>query len=151
MPDSLLTDEARAWIGREFPPEVVVVSEREIARYCVGAGDLNPLYRDPAAAAAGPYGGLIAPPLFAPMAIRRIVPESELQADGQYAEEFAAPRRAHWRTLRAWGRAIRGPLPRGGRSRSTCLAAPSTPLRLWSPKHETFRSLRSGIDHDHRS
>jgi acyl dehydratase len=41
-----------------------VVSAEKIAAYCEAVGDLNPLYVDPGAAAAGPYGGIIAPPAF---------------------------------------------------------------------------------------
>jgi acyl dehydratase len=94
MADSLITDEARAWIGRELSVETVTVTAPEIWRYCVGTGDLNPLYHDAEAAARGPHGGIVAPPMFAMNATRRIVPEAALQADGQYAEAFAAPVRA---------------------------------------------------------
>lgn len=47
---------------------------------------------------------------------RRVV--EEWDRSGLTAAEFAGPRRIHWRTLRSWGRAIRGPLPRGRRSRT---------------------------------
>jgi acyl dehydratase len=109
MADSLITDEARAWIGRDLPAESVTVTAREIWRYCVGTGDLNPLFHDAEVAARGPYGGIVAPPLYALNATRRVVPEAALQPDGQYAEEFAAPVRAT-RTL-AGGIEIRFGVP----------------------------------------
>ena len=48
--------------------------------YCEAVGDLNPLYVDREAAAQGPHGGIIAPPLShpAPRAIRL----SSLREDG---------------------------------------------------------------------
>src|SRR5688572_15799837 len=47
---------------------------------------------------------------------RRLV--EEWDQSGLSAEEFAAPRKVRWRTLQRWGRAIRGPLRRGRRSRT---------------------------------
>lgn len=43
-----------------FPP----VSKEEILEFAAALGETNPLYRDEAAAAKGPYGGLVAPPTF---------------------------------------------------------------------------------------
>lgn len=43
-----------------FPP----VSKEEIIDYAASLGETNPLYTDEAAAAKGPYGGLIASPTF---------------------------------------------------------------------------------------
>jgi acyl dehydratase len=56
----------RSIVGREFdrtdfPP----VSEAQILAYAASYGETDPLYTDPAAAARGPHGGLIAPPTFA--------------------------------------------------------------------------------------
>jgi acyl dehydratase len=56
----------RSIVGKEFdrtsfPP----VTEKQILDYAATYGELNPLYTDPAAAARGPHGGLIAPPTFA--------------------------------------------------------------------------------------
>ena len=68
MDDSLITDEARAMIGRENPPVTSgPVTELEIMNYCQAVGDLNPLYVDKEAAEKGPYGGIIAPPLCVPI------------------------------------------------------------------------------------
>ncbi len=58
-------------IVRRFQLVVPVeVTAEKIATFCTAVGDLNPLYLDPIAAAAGPYGGIIAPPWFA-ASIRR--------------------------------------------------------------------------------
>jgi 3-hydroxybutyryl-CoA dehydratase len=44
--------------------EPLVVTAERIANFCVAVGETNPLYLDPAAAAAGPNRGIIAPPAF---------------------------------------------------------------------------------------
>lgn len=38
------------------------ITAEHILAYCTAVGDTNPLYTDPAAAAAGPYGAIVAPP-----------------------------------------------------------------------------------------
>lgn len=43
-----------------FPP----VTKEEILQYAAALGETNPLYLDEAAAAKGPYGGLVASPTF---------------------------------------------------------------------------------------
>jgi acyl dehydratase len=43
-----------------FPP----VTKEEITEYAASLGETNPLYTDEAAAAKGPYGGLVASPTF---------------------------------------------------------------------------------------
>ncbi len=58
-------------IARRFQPDAPVeVTAEKITDFCTSVGDLNPLYLDPVAAAAGPYGGIVAPPWFA-ASIRR--------------------------------------------------------------------------------
>jgi len=42
--------------------EPFVVTAERIASFCDAVGDNNPLYVDPVAAAAGPYGAIVAPP-----------------------------------------------------------------------------------------
>ena len=44
--------------------EFFLVTAERIASFCASVGDDNPLYLDAAAAKAGPYGGIIAPPAF---------------------------------------------------------------------------------------
>ncbi|MEE8352910.1 MAG: MaoC family dehydratase N-terminal domain-containing protein [Dehalococcoidales bacterium] len=79
--ESLITDEARAMIGREGEPVTSgPVTELEIMTYCEAVGDLNPLYVDKAAAESGPYGGIIAPPLSHPVA--RGMRLTDLREDG---------------------------------------------------------------------
>jgi acyl dehydratase len=56
----------RAMVGREFDHTVFPpISAEQILAYAASYGETNPLYTDPAAAARGPHGGLIAPPTFA--------------------------------------------------------------------------------------
>jgi 3-hydroxybutyryl-CoA dehydratase len=58
-------------IARRFQPDAPVeVTAEKITDFCTAVGDLNPLYLDAVAAAAGPYGGIVAPPWFA-ASIRR--------------------------------------------------------------------------------
>ena len=56
----------RAMVGKEFDRTVFAsITEAQILAYAAAYGETNPLYTDPAAAAGGPHGGLIAPPTFA--------------------------------------------------------------------------------------
>ena len=55
-----------ALIGRVFErTEPQPVTAEDIRMFCESIGETNPLFTDEAAASAGPYGGLIAPPSFA--------------------------------------------------------------------------------------
>jgi acyl dehydratase len=56
-------DDARA--GDAAPPFTYRVTAESIADYCAAVRNANPLYLDAAAAARGPFGGIIAPPTFA--------------------------------------------------------------------------------------
>ncbi len=79
--ESLITDEARAMIGRESEPTTSeAVSELEILMYCEAVGDLNPLYINREEAEKGPHGGIIAPPLSHPSP--RAMRLSGLREDG---------------------------------------------------------------------
>lgn len=49
-------------IGVEFEVGQATITREHIARYCACVGETNPLYLDEAAAAAGPYGTIVAPP-----------------------------------------------------------------------------------------
>jgi acyl dehydratase len=52
-------------VGQTFVvPEPIVVTAEWIANFCRAMGETSPLYVDEAAAKAGPYGGIIAPPAF---------------------------------------------------------------------------------------
>jgi len=60
---SLLTEELRAWIGREVTYTAPEELGRAAIRYfALALGDDNPLYRDEAFAAATRHGGIVAPP-----------------------------------------------------------------------------------------
>ena len=65
--DKMLAD-MRALIGTDLRTESCVNNEyatrMSILRFCEGIGDDNPLWTDPAYAAASPFGTLIAPPSF---------------------------------------------------------------------------------------
>jgi acyl dehydratase len=52
------------FIGKKYGPTTYEVGKEKIKEYALAVGDLNPLYLDDAAAAASPYGGIVAPPLF---------------------------------------------------------------------------------------
>ena len=97
-----ITDEARSLLGVEGPSETrAPVTWEQIQRYCYAVDDLNPLYLDEAAAARGPHGGIIAPPLFTGVGSFKPVSLSQLRADGLPSSE---------------GDPLRPPIP-GARSR----------------------------------
>ena len=92
MAKSLITDEIRAWIGREAPPWTIEVSALDVKRFAVATDDENPLYTDEAAARQSRHGGLIAPPLFYMAPLTDPVPESQLRPDGlPYEGRFPIP------------------------------------------------------------
>jgi acyl dehydratase len=89
---SLITDEIRAWIGKETPPWTIDVTRRDITRFAVATDDVNPLYLDDEYAQRSRYGGLIAPPLFYMAPITDPMPEAGLRADGlPYEGKFPIP------------------------------------------------------------
>ena len=49
-------------VGTEIEVGTAEITAERIAAYCAAVGETNPLYTDAAAAAAGPNGGLVAPP-----------------------------------------------------------------------------------------
>ena len=61
-----MADYGHDLIGKvvEAPTRINVTAEL-IANFCTAIGETNPLYTDHAAAMAGPYGGLVAPPSIA--------------------------------------------------------------------------------------
>lgn len=81
--ESLITDEARAMIGKETQPvKGYEVAEHEVRRYCEAVDDLNPLYIDGEQAEKGPYKGIIAPPNFHIVPFAVPTPLSSLRKDG---------------------------------------------------------------------
>lgn len=71
--------------GDEATAFTHTVSENDIAAYCEAVRNYNPLYRDRAAARAGPFGRIVAPPAFAFM----VAPHRRNEA--MHAKGFAAP------------------------------------------------------------
>ena len=65
MADSLITDEVRALIGTETPPERnrFAISEEMVYDLADATEDPNPLYVDREAAEASRFGGIMCPPL----------------------------------------------------------------------------------------
>jgi 3-hydroxybutyryl-CoA dehydratase len=54
----------------------VTVTVEKIADFCKSVGETNPLFLDPVAAEAGPYGGIVAPPAYAE-SFRRAAPSEQ--------------------------------------------------------------------------
>ncbi len=61
---TIVTEQARALIGMETSTRLGEITLRELQRYAVAVGDMNPLYFDEEYARASAYGGIIAPPNF---------------------------------------------------------------------------------------
>lgn len=82
---SLVTERARAWIGRTEPPATVDVSATDIAKYCHAVGETAPEHFDDAAARAAGFRAIVAPPGFY-VAVRigasLVRPRSDLADDG---------------------------------------------------------------------
>lgn len=53
------------FVGRAYAPVKYEVGLEKIKEYANAVGDANPLYVDEEAAAKGPYGTIVAPPMFA--------------------------------------------------------------------------------------
>ncbi|MGH7966214.1 MAG: MaoC family dehydratase N-terminal domain-containing protein [Candidatus Binatia bacterium] len=90
--ESLITDEMRAWIGKETPSWTVEATRLDITRFAVATDDLNPCYLDEEQARRSRYDGLIAPPLFYMAPLSNPVPENALRPDGlPYEGKFPIP------------------------------------------------------------
>jgi len=79
---SLLTDEHKAWIGRESPPVTVEVSRRDIVRYAIATEQVQQRFLD----------GDEAPPMFIFNLFGIPRPIAELRADGLPRGSGAGPR-----------------------------------------------------------
>ena len=86
-----------AEVGDSAPPFSIEVTPELIGRYCAAVRNDNPLYLDLAAAARGPFGGLVGPPTFgfmcAPLRRNEVMhakgyasPEEKLDRSTPYAK-----------------------------------------------------------------
>jgi 3-hydroxybutyryl-CoA dehydratase len=93
-----------AQVGDSAPPFTYSVTEASIADYCKAIRNENPLYVDVAAAKAGPFGGIVAPPSFAfkcsPLRRNEVMhargyasPEEKSEYQTPYAKAELFPRR----------------------------------------------------------
>lgn len=62
--DPQIMNEARSYIGRTSQAQGTLITRRDIRRFSIAVGDLNPLWRDDEYAKQAGYDGVIAPPLF---------------------------------------------------------------------------------------
>ncbi|MCZ7585815.1 MAG: MaoC family dehydratase N-terminal domain-containing protein [Deltaproteobacteria bacterium] len=61
------------FVGKTYGPVKYEVGLEKIKEYAIAVGDLNELYLDDDAAARGPHGGIVAPPLFAVVIMRELM------------------------------------------------------------------------------
>lgn len=62
MAESVITDEMRAWIGRELGSYTIEIEREPIRRWAEAIGDANPIFHDQEYAKTTRHGTLIAPP-----------------------------------------------------------------------------------------
>lgn len=61
------------FVGRTYGPVKYEVGLEKAKEFAMATGETNPLYLDEQAAAAGPYGGIVAPPMFAVVYAKEVV------------------------------------------------------------------------------
>jgi acyl dehydratase len=85
----------RSVLGVEVEVGKFEVTADHIRAFCEAVGETNPLFTDETAAKAGPYGGIVAPPVFYSAARVGQGPDPKVQfgntafAAGQHCEFFA--------------------------------------------------------------
>ncbi|MBI2847052.1 MAG: MaoC family dehydratase N-terminal domain-containing protein [Chloroflexi bacterium] len=91
--ESLISEEAKAAIGKETKRYLGEVSLQDLQRYAVTVGETNPLYFDEEYARKTPYKGIIAPPnmLSAIICWGAGPVEEELNPDGTEKREERFP------------------------------------------------------------
>lgn len=97
---SYLTPEVLATVGETTEPRHGLIDAHQIRKFAAAIDDLNPIYRDVAAAQAAGHAGLVAPPLFNATATRPVPYRSGLLSDGQY-DSAAPPGLGHLQTMLA--------------------------------------------------
>ena len=81
-----VTDEARARVGEVTSRHTFeAVSLRHIKEYLSATGDWNELHLDEVAAERSRHGRIVAPALLFQAVCREIIPERDLEPDGQHA------------------------------------------------------------------
>jgi len=81
----VITEEARRWADREYPPFEMMVTATDIAKFAHATGETNPIHFDKDAAAAAGYADVVAPTLFSyvvRMHASALVPPDQLELDG---------------------------------------------------------------------
>ncbi len=86
----VITEEARRWADREYPPFEFTVGSRDIAKYARAIEAEDPIHFDPASAREAGFRDVVAPALF-PYVIRmqayNLVARDRLEEDGSPAED----------------------------------------------------------------
>lgn len=81
----LLTDEAKSWIGYQYPDKIFQVTAQDILKFAYATGERNPVHLHEEEALKRGSRGLVAPPMFY-LAVRtaafHIVPLDEFAVDG---------------------------------------------------------------------
>lgn len=81
----VITEEARAWADREYPPFSMTVTATDIAKFAYATGETNPIHFDREAAVAAGHSDVVAPTLFTyvvRMHASTLVPPEDLEPDG---------------------------------------------------------------------
>ena len=82
MVESLITDEARAQVGRVTRRATGTADLKEAQRFAAAVGDRNPIYFDDEAARAAGYRGIVTSPMFLPYILNGVVDLTKLREDG---------------------------------------------------------------------
>lgn len=88
---TLISDEARTWVGREYPARTIPVGRNDIVRFAIATGEEDPIHHDVDAARAAGYRDVVAPPGFVSVLAAHsqlFVARSRLRADGLVDEQY---------------------------------------------------------------
>ena len=81
----VITEEARRWADRDYPPFEMQVTATDIARFAHATGETNPIHFDKDAAVAAGHADVVAPTLFSyvvRMHASALVSPDQLEPDG---------------------------------------------------------------------
>ena len=91
----VITEEARHWADRDYPPFEMQVTATDIAKFAHATGETNPIYFDTEAAVEAGYRDVVAPTLFSyvvRMHASALVTSDQLEPDGvAHGRRAAAP------------------------------------------------------------